>query len=90
MFSNPLCVLYHIEIYLIVQYLFINEIYLNYNLSFIPAIFERLRNVLHEGQIDVRVQYMVEVMFAIRKDGFKVMFIDYQLLVNFLFNLYTQ
>lgn len=35
------------------------------------AIFERLRNVLHEGKIDVRVQYMVEVMFAIRKDGFK-------------------
>lgn len=38
---------------------------------FIVAIFERLRNVLHEGKIDVRVQYMVEVMFAIRKDGFK-------------------
>ncbi|XP_062580722.1 pre-mRNA-splicing factor CWC22 homolog [Saccostrea cucullata] len=37
----------------------------------ITAIFERLRNVLHEGQIDVRVQYMIEVMFAIRKDGFK-------------------
>ncbi|KAJ8320012.1 hypothetical protein KUTeg_001599 [Tegillarca granosa] len=38
----------------------------------INAIFERLRNVLHEGQIDTRVQYMVEVMFAIRKDGFKM------------------
>ncbi|KAK6961530.1 pre-mRNA-splicing factor CWC22 [Biomphalaria glabrata] len=37
----------------------------------INSIFERLRNVLHEGQLDVRVQYMVEVMFAIRKDGFK-------------------
>lgn len=35
------------------------------------AIFERLRTVLHEGQIDKRVQYMVEVMFAVRKDGFK-------------------
>lgn len=37
----------------------------------VTAIFERLRNVLHEGKIDIRVQYMVEVMFAIRKDGFK-------------------
>ncbi|KAL3855231.1 hypothetical protein ACJMK2_014451 [Sinanodonta woodiana] len=37
----------------------------------INAIFERLRNVLHEGTIDTRVQYMIEVMFAIRKDGFK-------------------
>ncbi|CAG5122552.1 unnamed protein product [Candidula unifasciata] len=37
----------------------------------INSIFERLRNILHEGQLDVRVQYMVEVMFAIRKDGFK-------------------
>jgi hypothetical protein len=35
------------------------------------AIFERLRTVLHEGEIDKRVQYMVEVMFAVRKDGFK-------------------
>lgn len=35
------------------------------------AIFERLRNVLHESAIDKRVQYMIEVMFAIRKDGFK-------------------
>lgn len=35
------------------------------------AIFERLRNILHESQIDKRVQYMIEVMFAIRKDGFK-------------------
>ena len=39
---------------------------------FFAAIFERLRNVLHEGDIDTRVQYMVEVMFAVRKDGFKV------------------
>ncbi|KAK7111884.1 pre-mRNA-splicing factor CWC22 homolog [Littorina saxatilis] len=37
----------------------------------INAIFERLRNILHEAQLDKRVQYMVEVMFAIRKDGFK-------------------
>ncbi|XP_037542996.1 pre-mRNA-splicing factor CWC22 homolog [Nematolebias whitei] len=37
----------------------------------INAIFERLRNILHESTIDKRVQYMIEVMFAIRKDGFK-------------------
>ncbi len=34
-------------------------------------IFERLRNILHEAQIEQRVQYMVEVIFANRKDGFK-------------------
>ncbi|XP_072031453.1 uncharacterized protein [Amphiura filiformis] len=37
----------------------------------IHAIFERMRNILHEAQIDKRVQYMVEVVFANRKDGFK-------------------
>ncbi len=35
-------------------------------------IFDTLRNVLHESAIDKRVQYMIEVMFATRKDGFKV------------------
>ncbi|XP_022245258.1 pre-mRNA-splicing factor CWC22 homolog, partial [Limulus polyphemus] len=37
----------------------------------INAVFERLRNILHESQLDKRVQYMIEVMFAIRKDKFK-------------------
>lgn len=37
----------------------------------VHSIFERLRNILHEGNLDKRVQYMIEVMFAIRKDGFK-------------------
>ncbi|XP_074856940.1 pre-mRNA-splicing factor CWC22 homolog [Carettochelys insculpta] len=37
----------------------------------INAIFDRLRHILHESKIDVRVQYMIEVMFAVRKDGFK-------------------
>ncbi|CAO2580967.1 Pre-mRNA-splicing factor CWC22 homolog [Lemmus lemmus] len=37
----------------------------------INAIFERLRNILHESEIDKRVRYMIEVMFAVRKDGFK-------------------
>lgn len=35
------------------------------------AIFDRLRHILHESKIDMRVQYMIEVMFAVRKDGFK-------------------
>nr|CAI5838960.1 unnamed protein product [Callosobruchus analis] len=37
----------------------------------IAAIFEMLRNILHEGQLEKRIQYMIEVMFQIRKDGFK-------------------
>lgn len=37
----------------------------------IHAIFERMRNVLHEGTLDKRTQYMIEVMYAVRKDGFK-------------------
>ncbi|KAK5646767.1 hypothetical protein RI129_005231 [Pyrocoelia pectoralis] len=37
----------------------------------ISAIFEMLRNILHEGQLEKRIQYMIEVMFQIRKDGFK-------------------
>jgi len=34
----------------------------------IEVIFEMLKNILHEGQLDKRVQYMIEVMFQIRKD----------------------
>ncbi|NXP05624.1 CWC22 factor, partial [Thinocorus orbignyianus] len=37
----------------------------------INAIFDRLRHILHESKIDMRVQYMIEVMFAVRKDGFR-------------------
>lgn len=37
----------------------------------INAIFEMLKNILHEGKLDKRVQYMIEVVFQIRKDGFK-------------------
>jgi pre-mRNA-splicing factor CWC22 len=35
------------------------------------AVFERFRGILHEGDIDKRVQYTVEALFAIRKSGFK-------------------
>nr|XP_018910001.1 PREDICTED: pre-mRNA-splicing factor CWC22 homolog [Bemisia tabaci] len=34
-------------------------------------IFDLLRNILHEGSLEKRVQYMIEVMFQVRKDGFK-------------------
>jgi pre-mRNA-splicing factor CWC22 len=35
------------------------------------AIFDQFRNILHEADIDKRVQYMIEVLFQVRKDGFK-------------------
>ncbi|CAI5737206.1 unnamed protein product [Peronospora destructor] len=34
------------------------------------AIFERFRGILHEGEIDKRVQYTIEGLFAIRKGNF--------------------
>ncbi|OUM69236.1 hypothetical protein PIROE2DRAFT_23806, partial [Piromyces sp. E2] len=35
------------------------------------AIFERFRSILHEGQIDKRTQYMVEVLFQVRREKYK-------------------
>ena len=35
------------------------------------GVFERFRAVLHEGAIDKRVQYMIEVLFQVRRDKFK-------------------
>lgn len=35
------------------------------------ASFERFRTILHEAEIEKRAQYMIEVLFKIRKDGFK-------------------
>lgn len=35
------------------------------------AIYERFRAVLHEGEIDKRIQYMIEVLFQLRKDKYK-------------------
>lgn len=36
------------------------------------GIFERFRAILHEGRgVDKRVQYMVEVLFQVRKDKYK-------------------
>ncbi|ETS76303.1 hypothetical protein PFICI_11690 [Pestalotiopsis fici W106-1] len=35
------------------------------------AVWDQFRNILHEADIDKRVQYMIEVAFQIRKDKFK-------------------
>ncbi|KAI0244609.1 pre-mRNA-splicing factor cwc22 [Massospora cicadina] len=35
------------------------------------AVFDRFRDILHQADIDKRVQYMVEVLFQVRKDKFK-------------------
>lgn len=37
----------------------------------VNAIFDMLKNILHEGRLEKRVQYMIEVVFQVRKDGFK-------------------
>ncbi|CAL1388120.1 unnamed protein product [Linum trigynum] len=37
----------------------------------LAACFDRLRDVLHEGEIDKRVQFLIEGMFAIRKANFR-------------------
>lgn len=37
----------------------------------VNAIFEMLKNILHEGKLEKRIQYMIEVVFQVRKDGFK-------------------
>ena len=34
------------------------------------GVFESLKAILRDASVDVRVQYMIEVMFAIRKDKF--------------------
>jgi pre-mRNA-splicing factor CWC22 len=36
----------------------------------VNAIFERFRGILHEGEIDRRVQYVIENLFAVRKSKF--------------------
>ncbi|ORZ36149.1 hypothetical protein BCR44DRAFT_1083411 [Catenaria anguillulae PL171] len=35
------------------------------------AVFDRFRTILHEAKITVRTQYMIEVLFQVRKDKFK-------------------
>ncbi|RDW83385.1 hypothetical protein BP5796_04876 [Coleophoma crateriformis] len=35
------------------------------------AVFDQFRSILHEADIDKRVQYMIEVLFQVRKDQYK-------------------
>ncbi|KAJ5893270.1 hypothetical protein N7495_004961 [Penicillium taxi] len=35
------------------------------------AVFDQFRNILHEADLQKRTQYMIEVLFQVRKDGFK-------------------
>ncbi|RKP26230.1 armadillo-type protein [Syncephalis pseudoplumigaleata] len=35
------------------------------------AVFERFRGILHEAQIDKRTQYMIEVLFQVRREKYK-------------------
>ncbi|RDA82453.1 hypothetical protein CP532_6950 [Ophiocordyceps camponoti-leonardi (nom. inval.)] len=35
------------------------------------AVFDQFRNILHEAGIDKRTQYMIEVLFQVRKDKFR-------------------
>ena len=37
----------------------------------VNSIFERFKGILHEGEIEKRVQYCIENLFAIRKTKFK-------------------
>lgn len=41
--------------------------------SLIVGVFERFRGILHEGEIDKRVQFLIEGLFAIRKAKFQVL-----------------
>jgi pre-mRNA-splicing factor CWC22 len=56
------------------------------------AIFDRFRAILHEGDIDKRVQYTIEELFAVRKDKFKAypaVHPELDLVRNLLFNIYA-
>ncbi|KAI9707435.1 MAG: pre-mRNA-splicing factor cwc22 [Candelina mexicana] len=35
------------------------------------AVFDQFRSILHEADIDKRIQYMIEVLFQVRKDRYK-------------------
>lgn len=39
--------------------------------AYTRSVFERFRAVLHEGEIEKRVQFVVEGLFAVRKAGFE-------------------
>ncbi|KAI9183687.1 pre-mRNA-splicing factor cwc22 [Blastocladiella emersonii ATCC 22665] len=37
----------------------------------VAAVFDRFRSILHEAKLSVRTQYMIEVLFQVRRDNFK-------------------
>jgi pre-mRNA-splicing factor CWC22 len=41
------------------------------NKAIANAIFDQFRSILHESDIDKRTQYMIEVLFQVRKEGYK-------------------
>ncbi|KAI9290963.1 MIF4G-domain-containing protein [Neoconidiobolus thromboides FSU 785] len=41
------------------------------NPKIVNLCFDRFRSILHQGEVDKRVQYMIEVLFQVRKDKFK-------------------
>ncbi|KAF3004171.1 pre-mRNA-splicing factor cwc22 [Curvularia kusanoi] len=41
------------------------------NLAIANAIFDQMRNILHEADIDKRTQYMIEVLFEVRRTKYK-------------------
>ena len=41
------------------------------NAAIALAVFDQFRSILHEADIDKRVQYMIEVLFQVRKDKYK-------------------
>ena len=41
------------------------------NMAIANAIFDQLRNILHEADIDKRTQYMIEVLFEVRRTKYK-------------------
>lgn len=41
------------------------------NAAIANAIFDQFRSILHESDIDKRTQYMIEVLFQVRKDKYK-------------------
>ncbi|KAF2000267.1 MIF4G-domain-containing protein, partial [Amniculicola lignicola CBS 123094] len=41
------------------------------NSAIANSIFDQFRSILHEGDIDKRTQYMIEVLFQVRKDKYK-------------------
>jgi pre-mRNA-splicing factor CWC22 len=35
------------------------------------SVYDRFRHVMHEGDVDKRVQYTIEALFLVRKTGFE-------------------